>query len=163
MKSLSGGAFEGLWEQCAKLGPAPIPQDQFVRGWKSLWDLHVHTVHGYSTGNRPPNQLQYILICKFHTKRFSCTLIQNTYTYIHTHTINRHDVITHICRHRHDTDTSVQISMSALLQSQCVHIKLKLRQVDFDCNVSGDTRSHCYSQPVARAFPKIGILKLSNK
>ncbi len=72
-------------------------------------------------------------------------------------------MLKHTCRHRHDTDTSVQISIPALLQSQCVHIKLKLRQVDFDCNLSGDTRSHCHSQPVARAFPQTGILKLSNK
>ncbi len=44
MQSLSGGGFEGQWEQCATPGLAPIPLDQLA--WGLRWDLLVHPVHG---------------------------------------------------------------------------------------------------------------------
>jgi hypothetical protein len=107
IQSLSGGGFEGQWEQCATPGLAPIPLDHLA--WGLSWDLHVHPMHG----NRyhPPNQLQNILICTFHTKRFP------TYTYRHiqTHTDTYRHIQTHIYV---DTDTYMQYRHDTYMYSQ---------------------------------------------
>jgi hypothetical protein len=58
-----------------------------------------------------------------------------------------------IDRYVHDTDTYVQITSAY----QCAHIKFKLCQVDLEYNLSGDTWSHCNSQPVARAFSNLNL------
>ncbi len=69
----------------------------------------------------------------------------DTYRHIHIHTYVNTDTY---MQYRHDTDIYSQP------EPEPEPIKFKLRQVGLECNVSGDTWSHCHSQGMARDFSK---------
>jgi hypothetical protein len=82
MQSLSGGGFEGQWEQCATPGLAPIALDQLA--WGLRWDLHVHPVHGNrysppkSVAKHTDMHISYLTFAEIHIQT-------HTDTYIHIH------------------------------------------------------------------------------
>ena len=100
MQSLSGGGFEGQWEQCATPDLAPISLDQLA--WGLRWDLHVHPLRGNSFS--PPKSVSKHTDMHISYLMFSHIHIQtHTDTYRHIQTDIYYDTDTYM-QYRHDTD-----------------------------------------------------------
>ena len=118
MQSLSGGGFEGQWEQCATPGLAPIALDQLA--WGLRWDLHVHPVHGNSYS--PPKS-----VAKHNDMHILYLTFSDMHIQTHTDTYMQYRHDTDIYSQQPDsepeptvTGNSMYTSSSSWLGMQCI-------------------------------------------